>query len=251
MLARFTERSRRVMALAREHAGMLSHDYFGTEHLLLGLAGQRTGVAARALASLGITVEAALQQVEAISGQGQQASPGHFQFTPQASKVLESSSRRARELGHNYVGTEHLLLGLIGEGDNTAVQVLNSFGVDPETVRREVLELLLSDLLDRININSLEWRFSGPGQRVGTGPDMADLDRELARVRRDKEAATAAQDLENAVALAGREMQLLDTQASRWQDWATPPDVLPLSAQVERLRDLLRRHGIDPQDDVQ
>lgn len=108
---------------------MLSHDYIGTEHLLLGLTGRCTGVPARALASLGITVEAARQQVEAISGQGQQAPPGHFQFTPQASKVLESSSRQARELGHNYVGTEHLLLGLIGEGDNAAVQVLNGLGV--------------------------------------------------------------------------------------------------------------------------
>jgi hypothetical protein len=228
------------MDLAQEHARMLRHDYIGTEHLLLGLTGQRTGVAARALASLGITAEAARQQVEAISGQGQQAPPGHFQFTPQASKVLESSSRQARELGHNYVGTEHLLLGLIGEGDNAAVQVLNGLGVDPETVRREAIELLLSELLDRININSLEWRFSAPGQRVGTGPDMHDLDRELAQVRRDKEAAIAAQNLENAVALGDREMQLLDTQASRWQEWAAPKGVLPLRAQVERLRDLLR-----------
>jgi len=230
---------------------MLGHDYIGTEHLLFGLTGQRTGIAARVLASLGITAEAARQQAEAIRGQGQQAPPGHFQFTPQASKVLQSASRQARELGHNYVGTEHLLLGLIGEGDSAAVQVLNGLGVDPETVRREVIELLLSELLDRIDISSLEWRFSASGHHADAGPDMHDLDRELAQVRRDKEAAIAAQDLQNAVTLGDREMQLLQTQASLWQEWATPQGVLPMSAQVERLRDLLRqRGGTDSQDDV-
>jgi ATP-dependent Clp protease ATP-binding subunit ClpA len=238
------------MGLAQEHASMLNHDYIGTEHLLLGLIGERRGVAARALASLGITVQAARQQVEAIIGQGQQAPAGHFTFTPQAGKVLELSSRQGRELGHNYVGTEHILLGLIREGDGVALQVLNDLGVDPETVRQEVIDLLLSDLLDRINVNSLEWRFSALEQRVGTGPDMRDLDREIAQVRRDKESAIEAQDFENAVALRDRETRLLDDQASRQQEWATPNDLPPLNAQVERLRALLRQPSIDAQDDV-
>jgi ATP-dependent Clp protease ATP-binding subunit ClpC len=136
MLERFTDRSRRVMDLAQEHASTLNHDYIGTEHLLLGLIGERRGVAARALASLGITIQAARQQVEAIIGQGQQAPAGPFTFTPQASQVLKLSSRQARELGHNYVGTEHILLGLIREGGGVALQVLNDLGVDPETVRQ-------------------------------------------------------------------------------------------------------------------
>jgi ATP-dependent Clp protease ATP-binding subunit ClpC len=146
------------MDLAVEHARMLNHDYIGTEHLLLGLIGEGSGAAARVLASLGITVQVARQQVESISGRGQQAPPGHFRFTPQASKVLGSSSRWSRELGHNYVGTEHILLGLIGEADGAAVQVLNGLGVDPETVRQELIGLLLSELLHRINVNSLQCR---------------------------------------------------------------------------------------------
>jgi ATP-dependent Clp protease ATP-binding subunit ClpA len=242
MLERYTDRARRVIDLAQEHATMLNHDYIGTEHLLLGLVGERAGIAARALASLGITAQAARQQVEAITGQGRRAPTGHFAFTPQAAEVLKLSQRQARELGHNYVDTEHLLLGLAGEDDGVAVQVLHGLGSDPAAVRREVIELMLSELLHRININSLERRFPASGQRAGTGPDLSDLDRGLAQVRRDKESAIEAQDFDNAVALRAREMQLLDEQASRHQQSE--------AAQVERLRDLLRQNGTGPPGDV-
>lgn len=252
MLARFTDRAQRVMALAQENAKTLNHDYLGTEHLLLGLIGEGGGVAARALASFGISVQAARQQVEAISGQGQHASAGPFRMTRQASEVLKLSSRQALELGHNYVGPEHILLGLIDGGDDVAAQVLNGLGAAPETIRREVLEVLLSDLLDRINTNSLEWRFSAVAlvQRAATGPDMPDLDREIAQVRHDLESAIEAQNFDNAVELRARYMQLLDDKASRLHESARPTDLPSLSAQVELLRNLLRQQSPHWQDDM-
>ena len=117
MFERFTDRARRVVVLAQEEARMLNHNYIGTEHILLGLIHEGEGVAAKALESLGISLEAVRQQVEEIIGQGQQAPSGHIPFTPRAKKVLELSLREALQLGHNYIGTEHILLGLIREGD--------------------------------------------------------------------------------------------------------------------------------------
>src|SRR5579884_2903355 len=117
MFERFTDRARRVVVLAQEEARMLNHNYIGTEHILLGLIHEGEGVAAKALESLGISLEAVRQQVEEIIGQGQQAPSGHIPFTPRAKKVLELSLREALQLGHNYIGTEHILLGLIREGE--------------------------------------------------------------------------------------------------------------------------------------
>src|SRR3990170_2789791 len=116
MFERFTDRARRVVVLAQEEARMLNHNYIGTEHILLGLIHEGEGVAAKALESLGISLEGVRQQVEEIIGQGQQAPSGHIPFTPRAKKVLELSLREALQLGHNYIGTEHILLGLIREG---------------------------------------------------------------------------------------------------------------------------------------
>ena len=113
MFERFTDRARRVVVLAQEEARMLNHNYIGTEHILLGLIHEGEGVAAKALESLGISLEAVRQQVEEMIGQGQQAPSGHIPFTPRAKKVLELSLREALQLGHNYIGTEHILLGLI------------------------------------------------------------------------------------------------------------------------------------------
>ena len=124
MFERFTDRARRVVVLAQEEARMLNHNYIGTEHILLGLIHEGEGVAAKALESLGISLEAVRQQVEEIIGQGQQAPSGHIPFTPRAKKVLELSLREALQLGHNYIGTEHILLGLIREGDGVAVKIL-------------------------------------------------------------------------------------------------------------------------------
>jgi ATP-dependent Clp protease ATP-binding subunit ClpC len=142
MFERFTDRARRVVVLAQEEARMLNHNYIGTEHILLGLIHEGEGVAAKALESLGISLEAVRQQVEEIIGQGQSAPTGHIPFTPRAKKVLELSLREALQLGHNYIGTEHILLGLIREGEGVAAQVLQKLGADLNRVRQQVIQLL-------------------------------------------------------------------------------------------------------------
>jgi ATP-dependent Clp protease ATP-binding subunit ClpC len=139
---RFTDRARRVVVLAQEEARILNHNYIGTEHILLGLVHEGDGVAAKALASMGIAVDGVRQQVEEIIGQGQQAPTGHIPFTPRAKKVLELSLREALQLGHNYIGTEHILLGLIREGEGVAAQVLVKRGADFNRVRQQVIQLL-------------------------------------------------------------------------------------------------------------
>ena len=268
MFERFTDRARRIVVLAQEEARMLNHDYVGTEHILVALIREGGGIAAQALQSLGITEEAARQQVEEVVGRGQ-ADPqrGHFPFTPRAKKTLELALREALQLGHNYIGTEHILLGLIREGEGTspATQVLNGLGVDPNRVRQQVIQLVSARRVQeepgtgraagrgkrklaaevRGRLDSIEWRLSVLEQRVGAGPEVRVLDREIAEVRRDKEAAIDAQDFENAAVLRDRERQLLSDKAARLQEAADLPS---LSDEVERLRDLLRRHGIDPQD---
>ena len=142
MFERFTDRARRVVVLAQEEARMLNHNYIGTEHILLGLIHEGEGVAAKALESLGISLEAVRAQVEEIIGQGQQAPSGHIPFTPRAKKVLELSLREALQLGHNYIGTELILLGLIREGEGVAAQVLVKLGADLNRVRQQVIQLL-------------------------------------------------------------------------------------------------------------
>ena len=257
MFERFTDRSRRVVVLAQEEARVLNHEYVGTEHILLGLIREDGGVAAQALESLGISEEAARRQVEEIVGRGGTGpAGGHLPFTPRGKKVLQRSLREAIALGHGYVGTEHILLGLIREDEGAATRVLNGLGVDPNRIRQQVIRLVsarqiheeprtgrvggrgkrkqLSGLRDQLD--SVSWRLSMLEQRVGTTPDLAQLDRE---------SAIDAQDFENAAVLRSREQRLVDDKATRLQEWAALPS---LSDEVERLRDLLRRHGIDPQD---
>jgi Clp amino terminal domain, pathogenicity island component/ATPase family associated with various cellular activities (AAA) len=142
MFERFTDRARRVVVLAQEEARMLNHDYIGTEHILVGLIHEGEGVAAKALESLGVSLEAVRQQVEEIIGQGERAPSGHIPFTPRAKKVLELALREALQLGHNYIGTEHILLGLIHEGEGVAAQVLVKLGADLDRVRQQVIQLL-------------------------------------------------------------------------------------------------------------
>ncbi len=156
MFERFTDRARRVVVLAQEEARMLNHNYIGTEHILLGLIHEGEGVAAKALESLGISLEGVRQQVEEIIGQGQQAPSGHIPFTPRAKKVLELSLREALQLGHNYIGTEHILLGLIREGEGVAAQVLVKLGADLNRVRQQVIQLLSG--------------YSGGKEAQGAGP---------------------------------------------------------------------------------
>jgi ATP-dependent Clp protease ATP-binding subunit ClpC len=142
MFERFTDQARRVVVLAQEEARLLNHNYLGTEHILLGLIHEGEGVAAKALESLSISLDGVREQVQEIIGQGQQAPSGHIPFTPRAKKVLELSLREALQLGHNYVGTEHILLGLIREGEGIAAQVLVKLGADLNRVRQQVIQLL-------------------------------------------------------------------------------------------------------------
>ena len=278
MFERFTDRARRVVVLAQEEARMLDHNYIGTEHLLLGLIHEGEGVAAKALEALGISLDAVRQQVEAIIGRGQQAPSGHIPFTPRAKRVLELSLRESGQLGHRYIGTEHVLLAIVREGDGIAAQVLTGLGADLDRVRQQVIELLHG--------RTSEGPRSGPSPRAGSGsgpaedvrpeddvtawlealglrlaaierwvgmrPDVDDLDQDIARVRRDKEAAIDVQNFEDAVRLRDRERELLAEKDEREEEWTAGPaladEVGRLSAEVSRLRSMLRDHGIEPGD---
>ena len=256
MLERFTDRARRMVVLAQEEARLLNHDYIGTEHILLGLAHEGQGVAARALESLGIQLQALRSQVEQVIGQGQRAPTGHIPFTPRAKKVLELSLRESQQLGHNYIGTEHLLLGLIREGEGVAAQVLVKLGADLSRVRQQVAQLLSGYA-------------GGPEAAAGTPlvpmgmpvpEDLREAEEQLAQLRRQKEAAIMSQDFERAAALRDEERELLGRLAEREREWRAGVDleavvqenqrlsgeVQRLRGEVRRLRELLRRHGIEP-----
>ena len=268
MFERFTDQARRIVALAQEEARTLNHNDIGTEHILLALIREGSGMAAQALTALGITEAAARQQVEEVAGRGQQGPPGgRIPFTPWAKKALELSLREAIAIGNSSIGTEHILLGLVRVGEGPAAQVLAGLGVDPTRVRQQVIRLVSASRGKgepgpgraaaggerklppelRGRLDSLEWRLSILEQRVGTGPGPAQLDREISQVRRDKQRAADAQHFETAAVLRDREQQLLHDKAAREQEEAALPS---LSDEIERLRELLRRHGIDPQDDV-
>jgi prophage maintenance system killer protein len=245
MFRRFTDRARRAVQLAQEEARRLRRNYVGTEHLLLGLLGEGEGVAAKALESLGISLEAVRGQVEELIGHGQSAPAGHIPFTPRAKKALALSLREALQLGHNYVGTEHLLLGLAREGEGVAAELLIGFGAGHARVRDQVLQLL-----------------TGEGEQAGawtrlvrmTVPaDLHDYDEQIAQVRREKETAIDARDFGAAAALRDREKQLLADKLRREREWMAGVDVQAVITEnqrvhreLERLRGLLRQHGIEP-----
>jgi ATP-dependent Clp protease ATP-binding subunit ClpA len=142
MFERFTDRARRVVVLAQEEARMLNHNYIGTEHILLGLIHEGEGVAAKALEAMEVSLTEVRTLVEEIIGSGQAAPMGHIPFTPRAKKVLELSLRESLQLGHTYIGTEHILLGLVREGEGVAAQVLVKLGADLDRVRQQVLGVL-------------------------------------------------------------------------------------------------------------
>jgi ATP-dependent Clp protease ATP-binding subunit ClpA len=271
---RYTDRARRVVVLAQEEARRLNHNYIGTEHILLGLIHEGEGVAAKTLESLGISLKAVRQQVEEIIGPGQQPLSGHYPFTPRVNKVLELASREALQLGHNYIGTEHILLGLVREGEGVAAQVLVKLGADLNRVRQQVVQLLhgypgqepASDrprmgkraqarLIDDAlaQIDALDQRLAAIERWVGVRPDLGDVDQETAQVRRDKEAAIDSQDFESAAALRDKEKQLLAARARREKEWAAATGERPslaaefgrVNAELERLRAILRQHGLD------
>src|SRR4051794_9312558 len=156
MFERFTERARQVVVLAQDEARTLKHNYIGTEHILLGLLREEEGLAARVLDSLDITVEEVRAQVARIVGQGDEVTTGQIPFTPRAKKVLELALREALSLGHNYIGTEHILLGLVRENEGVAARILLDFDADAEKTRNEIIRML-----------------SGPGRRAGSGQQGA------------------------------------------------------------------------------
>jgi prophage maintenance system killer protein len=245
MFQRFTDRARRVVHLAQEEARLLRHNYVGTEHLLLGLLYEGEGVAAQALASLGVSLERVRAQVEEIIGRGQTTPSGHIPFTPRAKKVLELSLREALQLGHSYIGTEHLLLGLLREGEGVAAQVLLNLGADQSRIR-ELVQGLVTDVGELAGAETRLVRLTLPA-------DLVDLAEQLAEVRRQKEAAFDAGDLETAAALRDREKRLLADKLRLEREWSAGVDVQAVIAEnqrvhreLERLRELLRQHGIEP-----
>jgi len=275
MFEKFTDRARRVVVLAQEEARMLNHNYIGTEHLLLGLIHEGDGVAARALESLGISLEAVRQQVEQIIGRGSQAPAGHIPLTPRAKKVMELAQRESDALGHGHIDTEHLLLGLVREGNGVAAQALVRLGADLNSVRQMVILLLprqtgtgavsapprrgkrernrlVDDALARFG--SVDQRLAAIERRTGLAPDLDDLNQEIAHIRREKESAIDSQDFEAAAALRDKEREVIDRRISREKEWAATADDRPslaaelgrLNAELKRLQAVLRQHGIEP-----
>jgi Clp amino terminal domain, pathogenicity island component/UvrB/uvrC motif len=214
------------------------------------------------------------QEVEEIIGRGQEAPSGHIPFTPRAKKVMELSQREAGQLGHEYIGTEHILLGLIREGDGVAAQVLVKLGADLNRVRQQVIHLLHGRLARepgpgrsgppelrlhpavQARLQEVEHRLAAMEERVGTGPDTSDLDEQIDRVRSERRDAADVQEYEQAASLRDREKGLLAAKAARQEQWADGHLALPdlaercqqLADEIEGLRVLLRQHGIDPQD---
>jgi ATP-dependent Clp protease ATP-binding subunit ClpA len=247
MFERFTDRARRVVVLALEEARRLNHDDLGTEHLLLGLTREGQGVAAEALESLGIRLEAIRSQVEEVIGRGQRAPTGHIPFTPRAKKVLELSLREAKQLGHDYVGTEHLLLGLVREGEGVAAQVLVKLGAELSRVRQQVIQLLSVSAGDLETASRTRW------VRMRVPEELREAEEQLAQVRQQKQAAIDAEAFDEAAALRAQERQLLTGLAERERAWTAGVDLAAviqenheLYSEVERLRGLLRQHGIEP-----
>jgi Clp amino terminal domain, pathogenicity island component/UvrB/uvrC motif len=278
MFERFTEQAQRVMALAQQEARRLNHTYIGTEHLLLGLVHEDDGGAAQALRALGISLAAVRQQVEDVVGQGQrEVPPGHLPLARRAKTVLQLSLREALAMGDHDIGTQHILLGLIRAGDGVAAQVLVRLGADLNRVRQQVIRQLHGlqeggrrpsrpgragrperGLLPEIlaQLESIDAQLSALGQRLGPGPEIADLDQPIAQARRGKEAAAGAEDYETAAGLRDQERRLLAEKAARQQEWAAAhPGLASLADELHRLgegvrqlRDLLGQPGTGPQD---
>jgi hypothetical protein len=245
----FTGRHKQAVDLAMEQARQLGHDHLGTEHLLLGLLGAGDGVAAQVLASMGISLDEARSRVEDIIGRGPGAGTrtGRILPTPQARRVLGLTLREALALGHNDVGTGHLLLALLREGHGIAAQVLTALGADHARVREQILSLTAS-----------ADEQAGPPTRLvrmAIPAGLADAAGQLAQVQRQRKAALDAEDLDAAAALRDREDQLRADRMRLEQQWAAGIDVQAVIAEnqrvhheLDRMRGLLREHGIEPDD---
>jgi ATP-dependent Clp protease ATP-binding subunit ClpC len=246
MFERFSDRARRVVVLAQEEARMLEHDYIGTEHLLLGLIHEGEGIGAKSLRALGVDLETVRREVEALIGRGQQPPSGHIPFTQRAKKSLELALREMVHLGHDYIGTEHLLLGLVREGDGVAAQVLRQRGIELNRVRQEVIRQLHGHeagtrrrsrrgvpsgegaTLEEISrqLQALGARLGAIEEKLGIEESPARqrlrrIDAEIARVRRQKESAIDEQDFERAAALRDEEKELLRERRDAESAWIT------------------------------
>ena len=247
----FTDRHKQAVDLSLEEARQRGHDYLGTEHLLLGLLGAGDGVAVQVLESMGIPLDEVRSRVEGIigpsSGRGSGTRAARILPTPQARRVLGLTMREALALGHNDVGTGHLLLALLREGHGIAAQVLTALGADHARVREQVLDLIAS--VDEQ---------AGPQTRlvrVAIPAALADAVEQLAQVQRQRKAALDAEDLEAAAALRDREDQLRADKLRLEQKWAAGVDVQAVVAEnqrvhreLDRMRGLLREYGIEPDD---
>ena len=259
MFRRFTDRARRAVHLAREEALLLRHDHVGTEHLLLGLLYEGEGVAAHVLESLGISREDVRGQVDEIIGHGQSPPRGDIPFTPAARRALRLALQESLQLGHRYIGTEHVLLGLLREAEGVAAQVLNRLGADHARVRDRTLDLLAG----RRGPAGPQAEPAGPAAPAApvspAGPavpaGLARVTEQLAQLQRQRQAALDAGDLDTAAALRDRERQLLADKLRLEHRWTADVDVQAVIAdnqrlhrELDRLRDLLRQHGIEPDD---
>ena len=240
MFRRFSPRAREVIISAQQEARALHHNYIGTEHILLGLVRDREGAAGQALHVLGISPDTVREQVLDIIGEGKQEPAGHIPFTPRAKKVLELAVREAVQLGHLYVGTEHILLGLIREGDGVGWHVLNRLGATVPKVRGQVFELMSQ--VQR-----------APSHAIAP-PRIRDYDTRIELARQAKNAAIDAKDFDRAAAARESEKELLAEQDRLIAQWSAGVDVATLGRELDWLRDevnrlqgLLLQNGIEPE----
>jgi ATP-dependent Clp protease ATP-binding subunit ClpA len=240
MFRRFSPRGREVIISAQQEARALHHNYIGTEHILLGLVRDREGGAGRALLVLGISPETVREQVLDIIGEGKQEPAGHIPFTPRAKRVLELAVREAVQLGHLYVDTEHILLGLIREGDGVGWHVLNRLGATVPKVRGQVLELMS--------------QVQRAPSHVIAPPRIRDYDTRIELARQAKNAAIDAKDFDRAAAARESEKELLVEQDRLIAQWSSGLDVATLGRELDWLRDevdrlqgLLLQNGIEPE----
>ena len=267
MFERFTERARLAITQAQEEARALQHNYVGPEHLLLGLLHDSNSLAAATLKSVGVRVADIREQVVGIVGHGKGSASGHIPFTPQSKKVLELSLREALQIGNAQIGTEHILLAVIGDRESAPAQVFAAAGVSLDDVRQHVLRLQAKQeertgrrrRVGRRAFDERAYAFEGLYQRmaaaeqwVGLTPDLAELGRRIEQLRQDKDAALDREDLATAAILQDREDELRAERVANVRRLAESTsladEVAKLRDEVDRLQAALREHGIDPGD---
>jgi ATP-dependent Clp protease ATP-binding subunit ClpA len=270
MLERFSAQAYRVVVRAREEARTLNHNWIGTEHLMLGLIGKDSGMAAQVLESLEISLEAARWLVNEAIGRVERAPSGQLQFTPRAKKVLELASGQSH--GYDYVGSWHILAALLQEGDGVGAHVLFALGADQYRVGLRVNQLLNRDrgneapgegslpgerahaqLLDNplARIDTLDRRLAEVEHRLGLQPDLGDLDQPTVTVRRETAATVDMQEFETVTGLRGPEGQRPGPRsAAAAGHLQLARELGRLDSELEKLRAILRQHGIDPGDDL-